>query len=216
MQFLKNQAECSKLCLYNCLYLLKSCWFSWHIKSLLSNFPDVNPKIFRSLHFPFKLFVLKIMLFLFFLLENLTIIQSFCLILWQVSRSPSETRAPVRDKAWHIDSSSCVSWIFSSTGFISIISLGGYCGETKVFLCNFSVCLERGFVQFFDTSSSDSTRYIFQRIHQILKLDLQALHELRLLLITHLLVLPCLVFFNCFLVRTTIFINIIINFYNEK
>ena len=44
--------------------------------------------------------------------------------------------------------------------------------------------------------------HIFQRIHQILKLDLQALHELSLLLVTNLLVvLPCLVFRIVFLLK---------------
>ena len=96
----------------------------------------------------------------------------------------------MRDKAWDIDSSSCLSWISSGTRFISVISLLIYCEESKAFLCNVSICLEKGFVQFFETSGSDSTGAYFS-IHQILKLGLQDLHELSLLLVTHLLVPPC-------------------------
>ena len=129
----------------------------------MNNFADVNPKFFNSSDFPFKLFFLKITSFLFFLLENLTITRSLRLILWHASRSPAETGVPVRDKAWHIDSSSCMSWISSGTGFISIISLLRYCEESKAFLCNVSICLERSFVQFFETASSDSTRAYFSR-----------------------------------------------------
>ena len=129
----------------------------------MNNFADVNPKFFNSSDFPFKLFFLKITSFLFSLLENLTFTRSLRLILWQALRSPTETGVPVRDKAWHIDSSSCMSWISSGTGFISIISLLRYCEESKVFLCNVSICLERSFIQVFETASSDSTRAYFSR-----------------------------------------------------
>ena len=43
--------------------------------------------------------------------------------------------------------------------------------------------------------------HIYQGIRQILKLDLQAHHELSLLLVTHLLVLPYLVFLVAFLLE---------------
>ena len=127
----------------------------------MNNFANVNPKFFNSSDFSFKLFFLKMTSFLFFLLENLTITRYLCLILWHTSRSPAKTGVPVKDKAWHIDSSSCVSWISSGTGLISIISLLRYCEESKAFLCNVFICLERGFVQFFETWSSDSTLAYF-------------------------------------------------------
>ena len=102
-------------------------WFSWPIESLRNNLTDVNPKFFNSSDFPIKLFFQKNSAISFFLLENLMITQSLCLILWHASRSPAETGVPVRDKDWHIDSSSCMSWISSGTGFIFIISLLRYC-----------------------------------------------------------------------------------------
>ena len=46
-----------------------------------------------------------------------------------------------------------------------------------------------------------SLAHIFQEINQILKLALQDLHELSLLLETHLLVLSCLVFLIVFLLE---------------
>ena len=127
----------------------------------MNNFPDVNPKFFRLLGFPLKLFFLKITLFLFFLLENLTITRSFCIILRHASRSLGEAKVPVRDKAWYIDFSSCVSWISSGTEFISTISLLRYCEDSETFLCNVSICLERSFEQCFDISSSDSNSACF-------------------------------------------------------
>ena len=128
----------------------------------MNNFADINPKFFNSPDFPLKLVFLKITSFLFFSAGELDT-RSLRLILWHASRSPAEKGVPMRDKALHIDSSSYISWISSGTKFISIISFLRYCEESKAFLCNVSICLERSFMQFFETSSSDSARAYFSR-----------------------------------------------------
>ena len=151
----------------------------------MNNFADLNPK-FSTRQISHLFFLDHAISFFFYL----TITRSLRFILWHASRSPAETGVPMRDKAWYIDSSRCVSWILSGTGFISITSLLRNCKESKVFLCNVSICLEISFVQFFETSSSDSTRVYFSSNSSNLE-DLQHLHELSLLLVTLPLVLPC-------------------------
>ena len=70
--------------------------------------------------------------------------------------------------AYCIDSSSCVSWISSCIRFISIISIPlRYCEESKVFLCNVSIYLERSFMEFLDTWSSDSCTYFSKNLSNL-------------------------------------------------
>ena len=65
----------------------------------MNNIARVNPKFFKTSDFPFKLLFLKIMSFLFALLENLTIARSLCFTLLHTSRSPAEAGVPVKDNA---------------------------------------------------------------------------------------------------------------------
>ena len=171
----------------------------------MNNFADVNPKFFNSSDFPFKLFFLKITSVLYFLLESLSITRSLRLILWHASRSPAEKGVPVRDKALHIDSSSYISWISSGTRFISIISFLRYCEKSKAFLCNVSICLERSFMQFFETSSSDSTRAYFSRNSPNLEVRFTRFSWIEFTVSNSFTSSSLLSFSYCFLVRTTIF-----------
>ena len=141
----------------------------------------------------------------FFLQENLTITQSFRLILWHVSRSLGERRVPVRDKAWYTDyPSSCMSWMSSGTGFTSIISLRRYCEESKAFLCNVAICLERIFVQFFDISSSDSTRTYLSRNSSNLEARFASPSWIEFTVSNSSISSTLLSFSSCFFVRTSI------------
>ena len=133
---------------------------------------------------------------------------SFLLILRHASRALGETRVPVRDKAWYIDSSSCMSWISSGTRFTSIIFLWRYCEDSTVFLWNIYICLERSFVQFFDISSSDSTHTYLSRTLSNYEVRFASSSWIEFTVNKSSIDSSLVSFSNCFLVRMTIFTSL--------
>ena len=93
----------------------------------IGNFHSASSLFIHSRKFHmFLMILLKMILFVYFLLKNLKMTQPLRLILWHASRFSGEISTSVRNKALHIVFSGCVSWIFSVIGFISIISLGRF------------------------------------------------------------------------------------------
>lgn len=102
----------------------------------------------RKFHI-FLMILLKMILFVYFLLKNLKMTQSLRLILWHASRFSGETSTSVRN----------FTHCFLRLRVLNILSYWVYfnhllrrcCEKSREFLCSVSICFARGLLHFFQT-----------------------------------------------------------------
>lgn len=138
----------------------------------IGNFHSASSLYIHSRKFQmFLIILLKMILFVYFLLKILKMTQPLRLILWHASRFSGEISTSVRNKALHIVFSGCVSWIFSVIGYISIISPKVFAKSPESFFAVFQFAFSEVCYSFFKFRLTIAREHVFEEIRQILNLS---------------------------------------------